>query len=156
VAPPAPAPAAGDACDKSKPGAECAAAPDPNADAPVVAQWRVKSRAKGMLELLAHVERRGLLRETLKVTVQIPPELKLESGEAEYVLHPIPAPGIDERLLRFSIVKVPERPLILAVDGKGETFTLHATSDYRFAPSKLPPGDRSAKAPAPSPTQARP
>lgn len=116
-----------------------------NSTAPVVAQWRVKSRGKGFLELVARVERRDLLREVLKVHVQLPPEITVESGEIDYSLPPAQAPGADERVLRLKYTSFPEEPLVLSVDAEGDTFTLHATSDYRFGRSKLQDASRAAK-----------
>ncbi len=104
---------------------------------PVVAQWRVKSRGKGFLELVARIERRDLLQEVLKVHVQLPREITVESGQVDYSLAPAQAPGVDERVIRLKYTAFPEEPLLLTVDAEGDTFTLHATSDYRFAKSKL-------------------
>ena len=110
---------------------------EPSSAAPVHAQWRVKSRGKGFLELIARVERRDLLREALKVHVKLPPEVAVESGEIDYTLLPVKEPGVDERVLRLRYTAFPEEPLLLSVDAEGDTFTLHATSDYRFGRSKL-------------------
>lgn len=130
--------------------AAAAPAPSANTTAPVVAQWRVKSRGKGVLELVARVERRDLLREVLKVHVQLPPEMSVESGEVDYSLAPAQAPGVDERVLRLKYTAFPEEPLVLSVDAEGDTFTLHATSDYKFGRSKLQDASRAAKARADS------
>jgi hypothetical protein len=151
AAPAALAPAALASAQSSPVGAPSGPlAPPPSAasspsTAPVVAQWRVKSRGKGFLELVARVERRDLLREVLKVHVQLPPEMAVESGEIDYSLPPAQAPGADERVLRLKYTSFPEEPLVLSVDAEGDTFTLHATSDYRFGRSKLRDASRAAK-----------
>jgi len=129
---------------------------DRNANAPVVAEWRVKSRGKGNLELVARVQRRALLRETLKVHVEVPPGVTVESGETDYLLLPIKEPTVDERVIRFTWVGFPGQPLLLKVDAKGETFTLHAMSDYRFGHSKLQDAPHDAKAAASATSSARP
>ncbi len=149
--------------DTPKPSAPLPAPPDAatsaadrNATAPVVAEWRVKSRGRGTLELIARVQRRGLLRETLKVHVDVPAGVSVESGETHYLLHPVREPSVDERVLRFTWTGFPEKPLLLKVDAKGETFTLHATSDYRFGHSKLQGSTPEARATEASATTSPP
>lgn len=118
------------ACSVSRP----ASAPvvSQRAEAPVVVSWVVKSAEAGRVSLVARVDRRAPLAVPLKVSVVVPANVKVVSGQTAFELPASREAEVTERSFVFSFDQVPSEDLRLVAEVHEESFGLHAEDVYRF------------------------
>lgn len=114
------------------------------AQAPLRVFWADVGQNNDLLTMVAHVEFRSPIIDSVTVTLQVPPGVELLEGESKQTVRKLENEHLQTLRYVFRVRETPKEDLVLVADVQGEGFGFHSADPYRFGrpPPEVAPVQR--------------